>query len=284
MGYLDYDFIAGAQGLFDRAEAAVVGDAVLLRRVRQARLSLDRATIIRFKNLTRDWEREGSDPESFPLDRDAVARRCRQTWLEQIEMRIPQGKREAEIAKMETELTRYAGLPVFVPLPEKFRDMPRGSVFDFTADMTRNWQGIVKVVKDPEAESGIANRLEFPVETDTTYHRLEKYKLPMPWGLYQPSTKRSVTSSNIEPDDVPGPGYHWYRLGTHRIGPSYYLYFFWSWIIQLDIDNAFDPGNPDAEFEIWARIKFEGPAFPHGEADEENAICVERVVLAREQG
>jgi hypothetical protein len=42
-----------------------------------------------------------------------------------------------------------------------------------------------------------------------------------------------------------------------------------------------DPENPDAEFDIWARIKFEGPAFPHGQPEDKNAICVERVVLVR---
>jgi hypothetical protein len=281
MGYLDYAFIAEAQRLFGQAEEAVAGDPVLLRRVRHARLSLDRATIIRFKHLARDWQMDGNDPGTFPLDRDAVIRRCRQTWLEQIEMRIPEGKRDAEIASMESELTKYAGLPVFVPLPEKFRNLPKGTVFDFTADMTRNWKDIVKVVKDPETEGGITNRLEFPVRTDAAYHQLKKYQLPMPWGLYQPSTKTFVTSSNITTEDVPGPGYHWYRMGQHKIKPSYYMYFFWSWIIQLDIDSAFDPGNRGAEFEIWARIKFEGPAFPHGKATDKDAICVERVVLVR---
>ncbi|NCB32232.1 MAG: DUF3343 domain-containing protein [Clostridia bacterium] len=31
---------------------------------------------------------------------------------------------------------------------------------------------------------------------------------------------------------------------------------------------------------FWARIKFTGPAFPHGKADETNAVYIERVCLA----
>ena len=77
------------------------------------------------------------------------------------------------------------------------------------------------------------------------------------------------------------PGYHWYKLGTLRIMPSTYVYFFWSWIIQFPVDAAVDPDHPDQEFEIWARIKFEGPGFPHGKPGETNAISVERVVLVR---
>jgi hypothetical protein len=66
-----------------------------------------------------------------------------------------------------------------------------------------------------------------------------------------------------------------------KIRPTYYLYFFWSWIIQLDIDSVIDPENPDQEYDIWARIKFEGPAFPHGKEGDKNAVSVERVVLVK---
>ena len=110
---------------------------------------------------------------------------------------------------------------------------------------------------------------------------MAKYKLPMPWGLYAPATKTFVAGSRIVPGDVPGPGYHWYRMGPHTIGPSYYLYFFWSWIIQVDIDSVIDPADPEQPFDIWARIKFEGPAFPQGREGERDAICVERVVLVK---
>jgi hypothetical protein len=101
----------------------------------------------------------------------------------------------------------------------------------------------------------------------------------MPWGLYDQAERKGIGSAQIKPEDVPGPGYHWYKLGDYAIGPSYYLYFFWSWIIQVDLGSAYDEAKPDQKFEIWARIKFEGPAFPHGSPDDPNAICVERVVL-----
>jgi hypothetical protein len=279
--FMDLDTTLAAQALFDRGSALVSSDSVLARRWRHARLSLDRATYARFRELVGQWRARGHAPEAFPLDRTAVAARVRRTWEEQIDMRIAESGQAAERRKMESELTRYTSLPAFVPLPEKFRDVPRERVFDFTADMSRNWRDIVKVVKDPEADSGITNRLEFP-NSGGDKHALEKYKLPMPWGLYSPKEKTFVTSSSIEPDDVPGPGYHWYKMGAFPIGPSYYVYFFWSWIIQIDIDSAYDPEHPDRPVEIWAHIKFEGPAFPHGKAEDANAICVERLVLVRE--
>ena len=280
-GFLDFDFVSDAQAIFDRAEQAVADDPILLRRVRHARLSLDRATVVLFRRLMADWRAAGNDPANMPLDRKAIAERYKDTWYTQIDFRIPEGRREAERKKCDAEIVKYASLPAYVPLPEKFRDSPQG-VFDFTADVTRNWKNIVKVVKDDEAETGITNRLQFPTEIDSDKQPLERYKMPMPWGLYQPSTKTFSYSESIAAKDVPGPGYHWYKMKKpHKIGPSYYLYFFWSWIIQLDIDSVIDPKNPDGEFDIWARIKFEGPFFPHGKAEDKNAICVERIVLVK---
>lgn len=81
-GYLDADVLVGAHRLFDEAEAAVGWQPTLLSRVRHARLSLDRATLLR-------W------PYVFPgratargLDPEEIARRARRTAHEQITIRL----------------------------------------------------------------------------------------------------------------------------------------------------------------------------------------------------
>ena len=278
--YLNLSFITRAQRLFDDAERAVEGDPVLTPRVRHARLSLDRATIAAYPKLVSEWQSQGGDPERFPLDRETVAQRALDTWNAQIDMRIPAQQRDAERLAAEGEIKRFAMVPGKLGLPEKFRDYPRGTVYDYTAIMTRNWSNVVKVVKDPEAESGITNRLDL---TAPDVDKAERYVLPMPWGLYGAADKKSVVGEPIKAEDIPGPGYHWYKMGTFPVAPAYYMYFFWSWIIQLDIDNAFDPAKPDQKFEFWARVKFEGPRFPHARAGDTDAICVERVVLVKTQ-
>ncbi|MFQ6098051.1 MAG: DUF4838 domain-containing protein, partial [Armatimonadota bacterium] len=279
--YLDFDFVSKAMSVFDRAEQAVGDDPVLLRRVRHARLSLDRAAVILYRRLSQQWAAKGKEPETMPLDRDAIARRCKATWYAEIDRRLPESRRKAAKQEADAELLKYTALPPHVRVPKKFSDLPPGAVLDFTADVTRNWKDIVKVVRDDEAESGITNRLEFPTKIDTDRHPVDRYRLPMPWGLYDVKNKRSGGGSQIKPEDVPGPGYHWYKMGTFRVGPSHYLYFFWSWIIQVDLDAAFDPDSPEQKFHVWARIKFEGPAFPHGKPGDKNAISVERVVLVK---
>ncbi len=280
--FLDGDTVIQSQALFDQGETLLAGDETRLRRWRHARLSLDRATCARWRNLVGDWVRQGKTAATFPLDRAAVAERIRQTWTEQADLRLTGKAREQAQAEMENELTKYASLPLNLALPAKFAGFAPGLVHDYTADLTRNWQDIVQVVKDPEAESGITNRLTFPNAAGSK-HPLEKYTLPMPWGLYTPATKTFVFSNKIIPEDVPAPGYHWYKLGTQPVAPSMYVYFFWSWIIQLDVDDAYDTASPDTTYDIWARIKFTGPDFPHGVADDPDAISVERVVLVRHE-
>jgi hypothetical protein len=281
--YLDLAFIREAQAIFDRAEQLVAGDATLLRRVRHARLPLDRASVVLFPQLMKEWVAAGNDPQKMPLDRGAIAARTRATWQAQADLRLPEAERAAEKARADEEARLLLARPAFLPLPEKLRRLPPASVFDYAADQTRNWQDLVKRVPDREAESGITNRLELDAGLfrDPKEDAGRSYKLPMPWGLYSVKEKDFSRKGVIKPEDVSGAGYHWYKMGTFKVKPSDYLYFFWSWIIQVDIDNAVDPGNPEQEFDVWARIRFDGPGFPHGKPGEKNAICVERVVLVR---
>ena len=278
--YLDLPFIREAQADFDRAERAAGDDPVLLRRVRHARLPLDRATVVLFPQLVREWVRSGGEPDAMPLDHKAVGVRAKATWHEQIAFRIPKAQQPAERKKADAELDFLIARPAWVPLPAKFRGLPPDRVFDFTASDSRNWQEIVQRVPDPDAESGITNRLELDAKALRPGDDSGRaYKLPMPWGIYNQAAKDFSPKDVIKPADVPGPGYHWHKLGTFPIRPTDYVYFFWSWIIQVDVDAVVDPKAPDRRFDVWARIKFTGPAFSYGKAGQPNAICVERVVL-----
>jgi hypothetical protein len=276
--YINLAFVTRAQKLFDDAEEAVKADAELVRRVRYARLSLDRATIAAYPKLMSDWLAEQGAPDGFPFDREAVGARALATWNAVIDQRVAEPQRAKEKLLAEGEIKRFAMVPGTVNLPEKFRTLPRGTVYDYTALMTRNWSDVVKAVKDPEAETGLTNRLDLTAADVTNP---ERYVLPMPWGLYGTINKKTVLGAPIKAEDIPGPGYNWYQMGTFPVEPGFYMYFFWSWIIQLDVDNVFDPAKPDQTFEFWARIRVEGPRFPHAKPGDKDAICVERIVLVK---
>jgi hypothetical protein len=278
LNYLNAGFVLRAQALFDKAEQAVGSDALLLRRVRHARLSLDRATVVLFKKLRTEWTNSGGDTNNFPFDLDKIAFRALQTWYGQADRRIAEGQRSAEKIRADAELKHFTSASVSVELPSKFRSLPRGEAFDYIADHARNWQGITRVVPDKEAESGIADFLDL---TAAKVEHADRYALPMFWGLYDPETKKGMDGSPIKAGDIPGPGYNWYKMGRYAIGPNQYLYFFWNWVIQLDVGDLFDAGKPDQKYDVWARIKFTGPRFPHARAGEKDAIYVERVVLVK---
>lgn len=277
LDYLDSDFVTRAQALFDGAEQAVGGDAPLLRRVRHARLPLDRASVVLFTKLQAEWGSSGRTGR-FPLERDRLAARALQTWNEQADLRLAGSLKAEEKRQAGGELGRHVSRTTARQLPEKFRDLPPDRVFDYKADATRNWQNIARVVPDPETESGSANFLDL---TSPNVEQAEKYVLPMAWGLYDTRTKEGLSGRLVFAEDIPGPGYHWYKLGTFTIGPNHYLYFFWSWIIQLDVFDLYDASRPDRKFDVWARIKFTGPRFPHARPGESDAIYVERVVFVQ---
>ena len=196
--------------MFDQAEKAAGEDETLLRRVRHARLPLDRATIAAYAGLTRDWISLGKPADQAPPDRDAVARRALDTWMAQAKFRLPQNQLEKERQAAEGDIRKYTTLPTSVPLPTKFRLLPAGAVCDYTATMTRNWHDVVKLVKDTEAESGVANRLDLDAKD---VEGAEKYVLPMPWGLYGTTDKKELKGDPIKAQDIPGPGYNWYKMG-----------------------------------------------------------------------
>jgi len=274
--YLNLNFMRQAQALFDQAEKTVRSDPTLLRRLRHARLPLDRATLAVHARLTAEWLRQGRPAATPPPARETTAQRALDTWMAQARLRLPPAVQADEQRHAEAELHRYTAFSPNAVLPAQFQNVPRNRIHDFPATMTRNWGDIVKVVKDAEAETGLANKLDL---TADYVPDAEKYVLPMPWGLYGVTEKRCITSRVIQAADIPGPGYHWYQLGTVPIAPGYYVYFFWSWIIQAEVDNVCDPIKPEQSFEIWARIKFEGPRFPHHRPGDRDAIYVERLLL-----
>ena len=102
----------------------------------------------------------------------------------------------------------------------------------------------------------------------------------MAWGIYNLSTKLTSRFPTIQEKDVPGPGYNWYKAGTYKVNSNHYMFFFSSWVLQCDFDDL-DSDNPNQQYEVWARIKFEGPAFPHGNKNAKNGIFVERIILIK---
>jgi len=101
--WLDADFFREAQVLFERAERAVADAPELLRRVRHARLSLDRAQLSRLPA-------SAGDPAT-------LAARYRATYAEQVRMRLPAYRREDALAGVDADIERWLGQAYIMPRP-----------------------------------------------------------------------------------------------------------------------------------------------------------------------
>lgn len=273
--YLPLEFLIRANAMFDEAARAAGDDEILQRRVRHARMPLDRFITLFHDALIKRWSRSGQEAV-FPLDREAISARYLKSWNEQIDLRLPEKARAAERILAADEIKKLTlGSLYNDKVPEKFQGFSSSEITVYGPRDMNHYAGLAKVVADKESELGEVSRYEIPGS------ELKKYQLPMQWGIYDTISKKTLLTNSIQAAQVPGAGYHWYRLNDVKLPSNAYLYFFWSWIIQLDLNRDYDEENPNQQFEIWANIKFEGPAFPHGKATDKNAISVERVVLVK---
>lgn len=102
--YLETALLLRAHRYFDAAETAVKDDPIRLRRVRRARLSLDRATLWRW-NETFGADGSTSDTDgAHPPDLGELIRRYRETWYAQIGLHLPAAGRGAARAEVEREI------------------------------------------------------------------------------------------------------------------------------------------------------------------------------------
>ena len=78
---------------------------------------------------------------------------------------------------------------------------------------------------------------------------------------------------------VPG-NYRLYPLGRTALNPHSFVWFDWSWHIQFpDISSLYDPADAGKQWDIYASVRFEGPAYDPESRGASNRFFVDRVVL-----
>lgn len=275
--YLSFDFLVRASQILDDAERAAGTDEVLLRRVRHARMPLDRYMAVMRRAILKQWKQSDQSSKPFPFDYDKIGARYLKSWNEQIEMRVPEGEREDKRKIAAAEVQKLIGTEL-APVPSRFANLPPEKVDVYGPGAMRNYHDVARIVKDADSELGTATRLQME---NTPEGDRAKYNLPMPWGVYDNAATKVLVQNLIQRADVPGAGYHWYKLGETKLTGNDTMYFFWSWWIQLDVGDAFIEEKPQQTFEVWANMKFEGPMFPHAKEGDKNAISIERVVFVQ---
>jgi hypothetical protein len=158
----------------------------------------------------------------------------------------------------------------YTPLPGQFRDLPADRVIDLTAPLFASAY-FPCVVPDPDAALGLA------------VPRTDQNELPMNISYY--SNLPGVNTGNgvsIKAADIPGPGYHLYKGPTFKLNEWTFVYLTASWQMQKHLCTLYDPAHPDRKWTAYCSMKFSGPDYPHGKADEPKGLFLDRLILVRE--
>ena len=99
--HIDRNLVMRGQKLFDRAERKAAGDPDLLRRIRDARLTLDRAMLAKWREL------DAQKP--LPFDRWEMIRRFRLNSHAQIEIRLKEDEWNDAKDAIEAQITGFVG-------------------------------------------------------------------------------------------------------------------------------------------------------------------------------
>ncbi len=104
--YIEARFVCTSQHRFDEAERRVARDPVRLRRVRHARLALDRATLALWPELAA-VDADG-EPLGAVLERSAIEDRFRATWRDETALRLGPDAVAPVLREVERQLAYWA--------------------------------------------------------------------------------------------------------------------------------------------------------------------------------
>lgn len=279
----NWPFTERAQQLFDRAEQAAANSPQHLARVRDLRLHLDLATVAWRNDIVTDYLARGQKLERYPFKlpaiRERLLRQLHETQHPYLRGKVVHWHEEGGTPRVTFDppldaLTEYVNTlcagKEYVPLPQRFARLPRDRLIDLTgATFARNSSVGPEVCPDPDAALGLVWRQQGDKE------------LPMPIGVWSPDKQRPLNAATtVRPEDVPGPGYHWYEGPRFSLREWCYVYVTNSWRFQLPLWSEYDPQRPNQEWQVWVSAKFTGEQHPYGQAGEPLGVSLDRVILA----
>ena len=263
--YTAFDFLTASvirelDAVMDRAEAAVNGDALLISRIRRARLGIDLLTLKRSIRLNSHGIETKGDP--FIIDKTKLLKRLTVDWRKWAEQfhdgKYCLGRIDAILNAAEGQ----SGLKPFMA-PKEFKDK---QFFYFRPEAFVLFGGTIKLVDDADSITGKTAKIN---GKDSHY-----YKLPFEMGCYDNDTKR--TAPIVKIDAIGKTGYNWYKLGSVNVKKRSDLYFNRAWTIQIPISCEETVGNT---FDVWASLKFTGPMYHPDEKAGDSFMYLDLVIL-----
>ena len=165
------------------------------------------------------------------------------------------------------------------PLPPPLDQVPATRVRQFTPETAALHGKAPALVEDPRAAAGIAVTMTPSFEIPAYAPKgLPANVLNM--GYYDEVTRRQHHAYAGKDAPAAAGEYRLYPIGRTALSPKGCVWFDWSWSIQLrDITSLYDPAAPDKQWDIYASIRFEGPAYEAASPAEHNRFYVDRLVF-----
>ncbi len=171
---LNLEFVRAADGLFEKAAAAIAGDPVLLAHVQEARMPVDYVILVRRKEYADEAARQ-----RVAWDPDVPRRLARLNEnLKTFKVRqYRQGGGLPELAELLAVERRTA------EVPELARSLPKSDWVDFQ-DLSFNRYESARIVQDAAASDGAAIRMNGASSTWAVQFKLDKLPKQGDWDLY----------------------------------------------------------------------------------------------------
>lgn len=199
---------------------------------------------------------------------------------------IPAGTRKQRmLERYESDLRNF--VKINLPVPEQFKDreviMIGWPKLGWAAKTTKD-----AITDDPDSVTGkalVTRPTDSSGKSTASGHNMKNPPhpgfTPLDFGAYDYTNKKSLHwkfSKRIPKDEK----YHWYRLGTYRLGPGSFAWgFYWSTRCDLAAFYRPDDGMETLnDWDIWVSAKFTGPAYVKG-SNKKNEIYWDQVMLVK---
>lgn len=269
--FLTPELLLSSQRLLDAAERSVAADPVALARVKMLRLSLDLACILKANQL--------AALGGTPLTVRELAARYRDTYSEAARARLLETRQPALLAALADSLKWYELMKPLKPLPPPLDAVPADRVRQFTPETARLHGKAPALVEDPAAAAGLAVAME-PTLEQPSYAPKGLPTNVLNLGFYDAVTRRQQHAHAGKDTPLTAGDYRLYSIGRTALSADSYVWLDWGWAIQFqDVSGLYDPAAPARQWDVYASLRFEGPAYAPRGAVTQNRFFVDRIVF-----
>ena len=264
----------------DAALAAVRGDAERTARVEHAFMSIDRYYLSRAVAMRRQMEKSGSSA-ALPAVQD-VADRYRRVFDREAAARGLDARTDGR-KKAIDEFFSFVDKARELPVPARFKDVPKDALFLVPATFASTWYRGMKFVDDSSSPAGRALTANMGLVKKNPHeaYPMSAYNWPLKstvWPTME-GTKSSVFG------ELPGKqpeGYHWYLVGKDlKLKPESVVSLWRGAYVPLD-GVVCDNSELGQKYDVYASVKIEGgDVYATGKATPDTVYYVDQVAVVR---